>query len=780
MKNFSIKYDLPLIAAWSLIILVVVAIIFSLIHKHTIETAVSEANSYYKLNLKYRAWNANIGGLYAPIEKVAPNPWLKVPDRELVTKDGNSLILINPAYMTRLVFESLRHDTDQPIINKLTSLKPLNPSNAPDPWEESVLKAFETGNLKDHYQIININGRPHLRLLSRFNTEESCLKCHRHQGYKVGDTRGGISISIPLAAFIKNERILKAQMGSGFMLLWLIGSVGIATSARLRFQKNRELLTQYEKTEHLNTELTNSRDRLQAILDSLPMRAWLKDRDGRYLMVNSKFAVAAGKAPEEIVGCNDSEVWPPELAKRAIENDREVILKGIRKQTEDLDTLTEEDSWFETFRTPIFDTNGKVTGTAGVSRDITSHVRYQQDLQNARDMAESANRAKSSFLANMSHELRTPMNGIIGMSQLLSFTPLSPEQKEYLGAIEGSADNLLSLINDILDLSKIEAEKMQLDLSDFSLCNAINNVVKPQKPLIMKKGLNLVLEIDDKVPNMLRGDQLRLKQVMMNLLSNAIKFTDNGNISIKINMEEVHQKSCLLHFDVSDTGIGIPPDMIEHIFAPFYQADSSTTRRFDGTGLGLSISQKLSELMGGTIWAESTEGKGSSFHLLLPFEMAEAVPNKPDKSSLTNVPDKTKLNILLAEDNAMNARCASALLKHQGHNVLHVSDGALAVAAWEKARFDIILMDIRMPVMNGVDSMLRIRKLEAISGQHSIIIAVTANALQGDRESFLGEGFDGYISKPFRQQTLLDEIDRCLAHVKNLADKKTHAGPQTG
>ncbi len=414
--------------------------------------------------------------------------------------------------------------------------------------------------------------------------------------------------------------------------------------------------------------------------------------------------------------------------------------------------------------------------------DITERKLVEQKLlesnhllNEAKIAAEAASYAKGQFLSIMSHELHTPMNGVLGMAQLLEMTDLTNKQREYLGALKLSGKNLTQLINDILELSRIVDGTLMLELTEFDLRSSIAQVVDIQRPQADGKSLDLTVTVSHDIPDLLVGDPLRLRQILLNLLHNAVKFTETGRVAVTARVKEHHNTTMILQVTVQDTGIGIAPDKLKVIFEPFAQENGSSTRMYGGAGLGLTLCKRLVELMGGTIHVESTEGCGSLFQLLIPFVVSkQANPVKEHVIQPVQAVSLWSLRILVGEDDPINAEFIMLLLAKLGHTATCRENGSDLLAEIKSSAFDLVLMDIQMPVMSGEEALQAIRRLD--NGADIPVIALTAFAMKEEQERFMGEGFDGYVSKPFEIDKLVAEIERVILTARRRHHDKDTTG----
>jgi two-component system, sensor histidine kinase and response regulator len=684
-----------------------------------------------------------------------------------------------------------------------------------------------------------------------------------------------------------------------------------AADRPLRVVVSRENITAAKLVEDNRAHLLEQLEAIGQLYEMAPVGLELLDRDLRVLRMNKRLAMTNRKPVHEIVGRTVGEILPEfatqiSAAVNHVFASGEPLLNLAYHLPDSLDQAVECD-WLVSFY-PVKSASGGTLYVGGVVQDITALKRVEAELRLAKEDAEAASRAKSEFLANMSHEIRTPINGILGMTELTFDSELTHEQRENLAMVKASADSLLQVINDILDFSKIEARKLDLDASPFLLRDSLGSAVKALGMRANAKGLELICEIDNHVPDALIGDSLRLRQIITNLIGNAIKFTERGEVVLRV--ETTNGPSAPadgpwvdLYFQVCDTGIGIPAESQRVIFQEFMQVDNSTMRKFGGTGLGLAITSQLVALMGGRIWVESKVGAGSTFHFNIRLERYAGLALKPppvpvdlyqlrvliaddnatnlkmlqevlthwrmcptavssgssamaamkhafshgapfplvlldasmpepdgfavaaqikadpalasatimmlssvDRSEdaarcrelgvacylrkpigqselfdalvsalgaeplaawqlsrtpeMSRVPGQRSLRVLLTEDNRINQTVATGLLRKRGHTVVVAGDGRQALALLASQPIDLVLMDIQMPEMDGFAATAIIREREKATGHHISIVALTAHAMQGDRERFLAAGMDDYISKPIRQQ----DLDRVLKH----------------
>jgi len=422
------------------------------------------------------------------------------------------------------------------------------------------------------------------------------------------------------------------------------------------------------------------------------------------------------------------------------------------------------DIWIETITSPMRNEDGEFQGVVGVSRDVTSRVETQQELEKTREQALAANKAKSEFLANMSHEIRTPMNGILGMLQLLQETPLDDRQKSYIDTAFQSGTSLLRLITDILDFSKIEAGKIDLTEKFFNLRQFLQTVTYTFSGLIDESQIDLKLHLSPRVPEHIRADRSRLQQILFNLMGNSVKFTASGIIWLWVDCEPADDNRIRLHFSLEDSGIGIPDTMHSQLFEPFVQADGSFQRKYTGTGLGLSIVKQLVTLMGGAIELDSREGAGTRVTFsILAYPGSAAKEEQEEAEAPGPITGKaTPARILVVEDERINAMVICAMLRNLGHDVTHAGSGREAISEVQTAPYDCVLMDIQMPELDGIETAKMMRQRWQEQGRTTPIIAVTAHAMKGDRENFLAAGMDEYLTKPVDVAALAATLARVL------------------
>ncbi|WP_276496046.1 PAS domain-containing hybrid sensor histidine kinase/response regulator [Pontibacter litorisediminis] len=537
----------------------------------------------------------------------------------------------------------------------------------------------------------------------------------------------------------------------------------------VKLQSAARDITQRRKSEGA---LKSSEKKYRDLINYSPAYICTHDLDGTIQSVNPYLLNTLGYTSEEMIGHSLVEFFPEGakenfllyLQKFSTANLIDGVLTILNKEKEIRHLYYKNYKVEEPNMAPYI---------IAIAQDITDRLRTEQELTKAKEAAEESARVKENFMANMSHEIRTPMNGILGMAGLLHKTELTDTQQNYLNIIKQSAENLLVIINDILDIAKIDAGKLELEEIPFNLSEAVQLAFQTFIYKAEEKGLTYTSVKPHTMYPVVVGDPYRLNQVLLNLLSNAIKFTDEGSVTLSYEVLNEDDDSISLEFSVADTGIGIPPSKMGYIFEGFSQAYSSTTRKYGGTGLGLSISQTLIEMQNGRIWVESKEGEGSAFKFSLTYpKSAEELPVAQDEvidySSLRDI------KVLLAEDNEVNVFLAQSILEGWGAQVDVAYNGREAVKLAEQNQYDVVLMDIQMPELSGIDATQDIRSLTDTAKAGVPIMAMTANALKGDAEKYLAAGMNDYISKPFEEDKLFKKIEALLPHRQPQREEQPH------
>jgi len=633
------------------------------LHDSSIDLAYKEAVANFNKDQAFRYWASMHGGVYVPVSDITPrNEHLShIAERDIVTPNGKQLTLMNPAYMLRQLNEHFGVMVG--VRGHITSRLPLRPENSPDAWEEKALIAFE-GGTKEVVEQTTLDDEPYLRFMRPMMVTKACLKCHQHQGYKVGDVRGGVSVSVPLFDYQQNESANYLTVAISLITLWLLG---IATL----------------------------------------ILAYVRLASG---------AQSQHKATEEIKHLNEG------------------LEARVRKRTE--------------------------------------------ELAEAKDEAETANYAKSVFLANMSHELRTPLNAVLGFSKLMQDDPLATaSQYQKLNIINQSGEHLLTLINDILEMSKIEAGRVEVEAKHVDLDELVKEIIDMMKNRAEAKNLQLLFETSSSVPHYILSDAPKLRQILINLLSNAIKFTEEGGVSLRLTAEPLQDEHQIKLFcEVEDSGIGLSVEQQQHIFKPFVQVGQPDMRT--GTGLGLSITQQYIGLMGGELQVVSEQGKGSIFTASIIVGSAEESDIEKVKAFRGKVislqPDQPEFRILSVEDNWDNQLLLQNILQPLGFKLKLVQNGEEAVTAFKEWRPHLIWMDRRMPIMDGLEATRRIRALQG--GDDVIIIALTASVFFDQVNEVLQAGSDDFIRKPYKPEEIYDAMAKHLGvrylYAKNLEIEK--------
>ena len=521
--------------------------------------------------------------------------------------------------------------------------------------------------------------------------------------------------------------------------------------------------------------IRQSEEKYRRIIEDMQLGIMEVDQDGKAVKVYNRFCEMTGYQPKDFLGKDPSDVIADPSVKKIILGKTDDRRKGKASVYEvKCNKKNGDPLWLMVSGAPRFDDNGAYIGSIGVHLDITQQKVLQEELEKSKAIAEESSKAKEIFLANMSHEIRTPLNAVLGMTHLLLATQPTKEQEEYLETIRSSSDILLGIISGILDLSKIEAGKLEFHESVFDLYALLKSLEATFAHRLSAKGIKVNLKWSGKLNRHVNGDKLFISQIILNILGNAAKFTKKGNIDITVNLLSENTEYLFILFKIKDTGIGIQKEKLSLIFENFQQADWSTVREFGGTGLGLSISKHLIELHGGEIKATSELGVGTTFEFSILFKKVKqnsqkviSIAEKEEESNMLT--DFSSLNILVAEDNAMNQKFVSKVLESMKVRFVITENGLLAWEAAKKEKYDVILMDIQMPIMDGNEVSKKIRHEENINSS-TPIIALTASALEGDRKLAIESGMNEYLTKPFSPALLRQAISAIFSDKDSLEE----------
>ncbi len=606
---------------------------------------------------------------------------------------------------------------------------------------------------------------------------DRCVSCHNQYpgsprtNWQVGDVRGALEVVLPVSEWqlastdVLNRTfaVLLAVVLCGLVLIWFS-----VRRIRLALATARQLSG--ERAEAIR-DLRLSESKLNSIFASVPDAIVVANRCGTIVQCNPAVTPLFGYAVDELMGCNVKALMTTQDEDRHDGYLQNYLSTGNRRlinQPRLVQGRRRDGSPFP-LRLTISETRvDSEHFFIALIQDYTSVQQAQDLLVEAKNRAEQANRMRGEFLANMSHEIRTPMNGIVGMTELALGTQDSESRKEYLSLARDSANHLLNIINEILDFSKIEAKALELELLQLSPAQLIRDTARSLEPLAKAKGLAFEVQTDEALTALVWLDPVRMRQVLNNLIGNAIKFTAQGCVCVNAGVQTAEDGQQRLQITITDTGIGFDPARTEALFSPCTQADGSVTRSFGGTGLGLAITRSLLQLMGGDISAQGEPGQGARFEACIPLRPVAAQEQASAgaaaaAASAAKVTVPHRLSVLLVEDHAINRKLAEVMLQRMGHDFVTAQDGQQALDLLAQRPFDVVLMDVMMPVLDGLTALRLLREREAGTGRCTSVLMVTAHAMTGDRERFLAAGADGYVSKPMSQTALQQEIGRVVS-----------------
>lgn len=756
------------------------------VNKEALALAMNTARATFLKDQAFRFWASKKGGVYVPPSAdTPPNPYMAhIPERDVVTTGGKQLTLMNPAYMLRQMMDE--YNELYGVRGRIVGIKTLNPNNKADPWEEQAIHAFERG-AEEVSEFTQLNGKPYVRLIRPMIMTPDCLKCHAQLGYKVGDIRGGVSVSVPLDSYTApakhHVQLLTATHGGIWVLgLIAIGAFTLRSKTRMeeresylatlkaanenlesRVNERTALLAQAKETaDQANQAKSELLLRMQTILENVVDGIITIDEHGTIESFNPAAERIFGHRAAEVIGHNIKMLMPEPhrgnhdgyLARYKATHIPHIIGSG-----RELEGLRKDGS---TFPLDLAVSEMMLDGTChftGIARDITQRKHTEADLVRAKEEAERANKAKSEFLSRMSHELRTPMNAILGFSQLLESdpqAPLTPHQAESVHEILHGGHHLLELINEVLDLARIESGRIDLSLEPVEPEPLIRECMALIQPLANQRHITLAL--DPTEGSFIQADRMRLRQILLNLLSNSVKYNREGG-SVHIACHTANDDH--IRITVQDTGNGITSGALPRLFQPFERMEPAYNN-IEGTGIGLALAKKLAEAMGGTIGVESIVGEGSTFWVEFPRAEGETtLPATATETTATPAVSSPEYILLYIEDNPANLRLVQKIISTRTQLMLLDAPSAeLGLEIAKAHRPDLILLDINLPGMDGFEAL---RHLQNNPATRDIpVIAITANAMERDIKHGLDAGFTDYLTKPLDIPRFLALLDKWL------------------
>jgi len=765
-------------------VLIGLSLYFSIsrLNNEKIDYALAEAKTNWNKDQAFRIWATRHGGLYVkPDERTPPSPYLAhIPNRDVITTEGMTLTLMNPAYMMRQVIDE--YEEDYGIKGSITGKIVLNPINLADQWEAKTLDKFEQG-VSEFYEETTIDGAPYLRYMKPMIMKEGCMKCHGHLGFKVGDVRGGVSVSIPLQPYLQAiDTSIRSSVFDHLMVL-IVSYTGIFAYSRMA--KKRELEQHiYEESRKQNElkleekvalrtrelkkkerESNETTRKLEEIMNTAADGIVTANQSGIMESFNRAAEKIFGYSAEEVIGENISVLIHSADVGQHDSYIKNYIRTGVSSIVGSSRVLEAKRKNGKTFPISISISDMQIDDRrifTAIFHDITEQKNNERELIEAKEEAEKANKIKTDFISAMSHDLRTPLNAILGFGQLLemdSKEPLTENQKSCVKEIVDGGNHLLNLINDILDLARIESGKVALVIEEVNINKTVFECLSMVHSLTDDRNIKVENNIGEAGNIFVKADGTRLKQVLLNIVSNAIKYNQLGG-SIQVDCIETSDKT--LKISIKDTGIGIAKEKHAEVFSPFSRFNEEALE-VEGTGIGLAVSKRLIEVMNGSIGFNSEAGKGSVFWIELPLvdRVKKVKEQKSDEEGCSAVVIDGKNKLLYVEDNPANIRLMEKIVSNY-----HDLELLIAVNAEEgidvarKQLPDIILMDINLPGMNGFDALKKL-KLDELTKKIPVI-ALSAAATKKDKERGAEAGFCCYLTKPFNVNEMMAEINLVL------------------